>query len=148
MGKHVCDFEKKIQTFINSCLRRILRIRWPETIYSILGCDLTLLEVAVRQSLPSFSVLCYPCPYRSLLPHNVISPTTFWSSNFHLLSFIPSIIFRPVLFHFVLVTYWTMSVALFFCLMMALRILSLSLPLSIFIPNARWLVSSVLLMLL
>ena len=30
---------------------------------------------------PTFSVLCYLCPFRSLLPHNVISPTTFLSSN-------------------------------------------------------------------
>ena len=49
--------------------------------YSILGCILPLQEIALRQSLPSFSVLCYPHPYRSLLPHNVISPTTFWSSG-------------------------------------------------------------------
>ena len=49
--------------------------------YSILGCVLPLQEVALRQSPPSFSVLCCPCPYRSLLPHNVISPTTFWSSS-------------------------------------------------------------------
>ena len=39
----------------------------------------SIAEVALRQSPPSFSVLCYLCPYRSLLPHNVISPTTFWS---------------------------------------------------------------------
>ena len=25
-------YEKKIQTFINQCLHRILRIHWPETI--------------------------------------------------------------------------------------------------------------------
>ena len=49
--------------------------------YSILGCVLPLQEVALRQSPPSFSVLCCPCPYRSLLPHNVISPTPFWSSD-------------------------------------------------------------------
>ena len=49
--------------------------------YSILGCVLPLQEEALRQSPPSFSVLCYPHPYRSLLPHNVISPTTFWSSD-------------------------------------------------------------------
>ena len=48
--------------------------------YSILGCVLPLQEVALRQSLPSFSVLCCPRPYRSLLSHNVISPT-FWSSD-------------------------------------------------------------------
>ena len=35
--------------------------------YSILGCVLPLQEVALRQSPPSFSVLCCPCPYRSLL---------------------------------------------------------------------------------
>ena len=33
---------------------------------SILGCVLPLQEVALHQSLPSFSVLCYPRPYRSL----------------------------------------------------------------------------------
>ena len=49
--------------------------------FSILGCVLQLQEVALHQSLPSFSVLCYPRPYRSLLPHNVISPTMFWSSD-------------------------------------------------------------------
>ena len=49
--------------------------------YSTLGCVLSLQEVALCQCLPSFSVLCYPRPYRSLLPHNVISPTTFWSSD-------------------------------------------------------------------
>ena len=49
--------------------------------YSILGGVLPLQEVALRQSLPSFSVLCYPRPYRSLLSHNVISPTTFWTSD-------------------------------------------------------------------
>ena len=49
--------------------------------YYILGCVLPLQEVALRQSPPSFSVLCYPCAYRSLLPHNAISRTTFWSSD-------------------------------------------------------------------
>ena len=48
--------------------------------YSILGCVRPLQEESLRQSPPSFSVLCYPCPYRSLLPHNVISPTMLWSS--------------------------------------------------------------------
>ena len=69
--------------------------------YSILSCVFPLQEVALRQCLPSSSVLCYPHPYRSLLPHNVISPATFWFSdwsytlclplcafNNHLLSFI------------------------------------------------------------
>ena len=54
---------------------------YQELLYSILGCVLPLQEVALRQSPPSFSVLCYPHPYRCLLPHNVISPTTFWSSG-------------------------------------------------------------------
>ena len=49
--------------------------------YSILGCVLPLQEAALCQSPPTFSVLCYPCPYRFLFPHNVISPTAFWSSN-------------------------------------------------------------------
>ena len=65
----VCSLETKVAS-----LRSIL-------FYSILGCVLPLQEVALRQSLPSFSVLCYPHPYRSLLPHNVISPATFWSSG-------------------------------------------------------------------
>ena len=52
-----------------------------ELFCSILDCVLPLQEVVLLQSLPSFSVLCYSHPYRSLLPHNVISPTTFWSSG-------------------------------------------------------------------
>ena len=61
-----------------------LSLSWPIPailFYSILGCVLPLQEVVLRKSPPSFSVLCCPCPYRSLLPHNVISPTTFWSSD-------------------------------------------------------------------
>ena len=57
--------------------------------YFIIGCVLPLQEVALRQSLPSFSVLCYPHPYRSLLPHNVISPTTFWSSDWSYTLYLP-----------------------------------------------------------
>ena len=49
--------------------------------YSVLGCVPPLQEVATHQSPPSFYVFCYPCPHRSLLPHNVISPTTFRSSD-------------------------------------------------------------------
>ena len=84
-------------------------------LYSILGCVLPLQEVALRQSLPSFSVLCYPRPYRSLLPHNVISPTDVFVFRLilhplsatvlltvHLLSFIRAMC--PAHFHFVLVT--------------------------------------------
>ena len=33
------------------------------------------------RSPPTFFVLCCPCPYISLMPHNVISPTTFWLSS-------------------------------------------------------------------
>ena len=42
--------------------------------YSIPGCVLPLQEVALLQSPLTFSVLCCPCPYHSLLSHNVISP--------------------------------------------------------------------------
>ena len=58
----------------------------------------------------------------------------------HLLSFIQAMC--PTHFHFVLVTYWTMSVTLVLCLMVVLRILSSSLTLSIIPSIARWLVSS------
>ena len=56
--------------------------------YSILGCILPLQEVALCQSPTAFSVFCYPCPYRSLLPHNVIS-LTFWSSNWSYVLYLP-----------------------------------------------------------
>ena len=48
---------------------------------SISGCVLPLQEVALHQSPPTFSVICYPSTYRSLLPHNAISSMTFWSSG-------------------------------------------------------------------
>ena len=57
------------------------KFAWAILFYSILGCVFPLQEVTLHQSLPSSSDLCYPRPYRSLLPHNVISPTTFWSSD-------------------------------------------------------------------
>ena len=60
--------------WFNKCKNSIL-------FYSILGCVVPLQEVACHQSPPTFSVLCCPCPYRSLVPHNVISPTMFQSSN-------------------------------------------------------------------
>ena len=91
--------------------------------YSIPDCVLPPLEVALRQSPSSFSVLCYPCQYRFLLPLIIQ-------------------VMCPAHFHFVLVTYWTMSVTLVLCLMMMLRLLSFSLILSIFLSVARWLVSS------
>ena len=37
----------------------------------------------------TFSVLCYPCLYSSLLPHNVISPMTFWSSGWSYTLYLP-----------------------------------------------------------
>ena len=60
----------------------------------------------------------------------------------HLLSFILATCSAH--FHFVLVTHWTMSVALVPCLMMMLRSLSFSLTLSIFLSVVPWLVSSFL----
>ena len=57
--------------------------------YSILYCVLPLQEVALHQSPSTFSVLCCPCPYCSLLPHNVISPSTFWSSNWSYTFYLP-----------------------------------------------------------
>ena len=56
--------------------------------YFFVGCVLLLQEAALCQSPPSFSVLCYPCPYCSLLPHNVISPTT-WSSDWSYTLYLP-----------------------------------------------------------
>ena len=45
-------------------------------VYSILGCVLPQHKVSfLCQIPPTFSVLCYPCPCRSLLPHSAISPT-------------------------------------------------------------------------
>ena len=110
----------------------------PILIFSILGCVLPLQEAELSQRPPIFSVLCYPCPCRSLLLHKVISPTTFWSSD-SLLSFIQAMC--PAHFYFVLVTYWTMPVTLLLCLMVVLGILSFSLTLSIFLSMVRWLIS-------
>ena len=116
---------------------------------SILGCVLPRQEVALRQSPPSFSVLCCPCPYRPLLPHKVISLPTFWAYDLsHALDllFCASDGLTTVLqsgnvsgpFPFRMV----MSVTQVICLMMVLRILSFSLTFSIFLSMARWLVSS------
>ena len=54
-------------------------VKYPhkKRFYSILGCVLQLQEVALHQSPPTCSVLCYPWPYCSLLPHNVISSRHF-----------------------------------------------------------------------
>ena len=45
-------------------------------VHSVPGCVLPLREVVPRYSPPAFTVRCHPRPYRSLLLHNVISPTT------------------------------------------------------------------------
>ena len=72
---------------------------------SVLFCSRLCLSTARNSPPPEFSngLLCYPCPYRSLLPHNVISSTTFWSSDwshtFYLplrASNYPSVVFLPV----------------------------------------------------
>ena len=122
--------------------------------YSILGCVLPLQEVALRQSPLSFSVLCYPCPYRSLLPtmsslkrryglptdltpficHSVLLVV-------HLLSFRRATC--PAHFPF-RIGYALNYVTVVLCLMMVLRTPSFSLTLSIFLSIARWLVSSFL----
>ena len=119
---------------------------------SILGCVFPLQEVALCQSPPTFSVLCCPCPYRSLLPHTVISPVTFWSSNWSyslcLLLYTsnsPSIVFHSgdvsSSFPFC-IGYVLDYVAVGLCLMVVLWSLSFSLTFSIFLSMARWLVSS------
>ena len=43
----------------------------PTISHSVLGCVLPLKEAALRQNHPAFSVRCYPCLCRSLLPRNV-----------------------------------------------------------------------------
>ena len=53
----------------------LLRHIYAVLFCSVLGCVLPVQEVDLCQSPLVFSVLCCPCPYRSLLPHNVISPT-------------------------------------------------------------------------
>ena len=56
---------------------------------SSLGCVLPLQKIALCQSPPTLSVFCYPYSYRSLLPHNVFSPTIFWSSNWSYALYLP-----------------------------------------------------------
>ena len=80
--------------------------------YSILGCVLPLQEVASARVFHLSLSLCYPHPYRSLLPRNVISPTTFGLPTdltpsvchsvlliVHLLSFIRAMCPSPFPFH-------------------------------------------------
>ena len=117
---------------------------------SILGCSFT----AVSNPLPEFSLFC---PLLSLFIPLPVAPQCHLSKDvlvftlilyplsatlcfqYLLLFFIRAMC--PAHFHFVLVTYWTMSVSLVLYLMMVLRILSFSLTLSIFLSMARWLVS-------
>ena len=82
--------------FVGSCHQSQIQLIYIETqqykwdlFFSILGCVLPLQEVSLCQSPPSFSVLCYPHPYRSLLPQNVISPKTFWSSCWYYILCLP-----------------------------------------------------------
>ena len=56
----------------HSPLDRSCDLSYSILFYSRL-CPSTAIK-ALYQSPPSFSVLHYPCPYRSLLPHNVTSP--------------------------------------------------------------------------
>ena len=92
---------------------------------------------ALRQSPPTFSVLRYSCSYCSLLPHYVISPTTFWSSNWSYALYLPlcasnspSVVFHsgdvssPFPFR---IGYVFDYVTVVLCLMIVWRILSLSL---------------------
>ena len=85
-------------------------------LYSTLGCVLPLQEAALCHRPPTYSVLCYPCPYRSWLSHSVISPTTFGLPTdltsfichpallmVHLSSFIQAVC--PAHFQFALVSY-------------------------------------------
>ena len=108
--------------------------------YSFLCCVLLLLEVALSQSRPSFSVLCYPCPYHSLLLHNVISPTTFWSSEWSYTLYLPLCTSNSpsIVFHSGDVS----SPFQMNCQMMVLPILSFSWILNILLSIPRWLVSS------
>ena len=86
----------------------------------------------------SFAILIHAAPYcptMSSLQRRFGLPTDLTPSVchsvlpiVHLLSFIRAMC--PAHFHFVLVTYWTMSVTQVLCLMVVLRILSFSLTLS------------------
>ena len=82
-----CELHVNLQFYL-FCLSSWLSILF----YSVQGCVLSLQEVALHQSPPSFSVVCYRCPYHSLLLHNVSSPTTFC---------LPTDL-TPVICHFVL----------------------------------------------
>ena len=118
----------------------------------VLSCDLPLEEAAFRQSPPAFSALYCPCPYCSLLPQmssfqrfglpTDLTPFICYSVliMIHQLSFIRAM--RAAHFHLELVTYSTMSVTPFLCLLMLSRIKSFSLTFSIFVSIARWSVSS------
>ena len=89
--------------------------------YSILFkavCVLSLQEVALCKSPPTFPLLCYLCPYCSLLPQgrfglpSLTDPMPFNCDSVlvivHLLSFIRAMC--SARFHFALVLHWTMFV--------------------------------------
>ena len=110
------------------------RLRDSILLYSILGCILPLQELVLHLSLifaiPVHTAPC--CPTMSSLQRRVGLPTDLTPFIYHsvllivpLSSFIR--VMCPAHFHFILVTYWTMSITLCLCLMMALRILSFSL---------------------
>ena len=138
-----------------------VQYRACEDIYSILFCSILfhsrLCSSTVGSSPPpvfhlslSFAILIHTapcCPTMSSLQRRFglladLTPSVCHSVLLivHLLSFTRAMC--PAHFHFLLVTYWTMSVTLVLCLMAMLRILSFSLTLSILLFIARWLVSS------
>ena len=98
----------------------------------------------------SFAVLVHTtpcCPTMSPLQRRYglpadLTPFIFHSVLLivHLLSFIRAMC--PVHFHFLLVSFWTMSVTLVLCQILVLRILSFSLTLIISLSMVHWLVSS------
>ena len=73
--------------------------------HSILGRVLPLQEAAFHCGKQPYArvlqlspdVLCYPCPYPCLLPHDVISPTTFSSSNWSYTHYLP--LCASIVFH-------------------------------------------------
>ena len=101
-----------------------------------------VLHLSLSFAIPVHTNPC--CPTMSSLQRHSGLPTDLTPSvchsvllTVHLLSFIQ--VMCPAHFHFVLVTYWTMSVTLALCLTMVLQILSFGLTLSILLSIARWL---------
>ena len=71
------EYERKVKE-LNEEREKFRKVSTDYSILfcSILGCVFPLQEVALSQTPPTFSALCYPCPHRSLLPHIVICPMT------------------------------------------------------------------------